>query len=134
MATLYDKYIQQASVFRCPSTEDQPMIYAAWVGGSYRASFGASPNQSSYGYDGRISKKASSDLAIGADMDGSSNDPKVTASNTTNHDDGINVLYFDYHVAWSQSNFSSADKNDNVFTTQTNWLADTDALIQRPAN
>ena len=131
LALLYDKYLNQVKVFRCPSTEDEPKIGAIWTGGAYRASFGAAPQQSSYGYDIRVSKKASSDMAIAADMDGTSNDPKSEASNTTNHDDGINVLYFDYHVAWQTSNYSSNNQFDNIFTPEAGWTVDTDTNIQR---
>jgi len=138
LGSLVPKFLSQEKVFRCPSTEDEPKTYHVWEGGSYRGSFGASPNWSSYGYDGQVSKKAYSTHAILGDMDGTSNDPTVEASNTTNHDDGINVLYFDFAVKWRTSNYCSNDINDNVFKEETAvdtsvdaWSDDTDSLILR---
>ena len=32
-----------------------------------------------------------------------------------NHDSGVNVMYFDGHVRWSETNFASDDREDNIF-------------------
>jgi prepilin-type N-terminal cleavage/methylation domain-containing protein/prepilin-type processing-associated H-X9-DG protein len=51
----------------------------------------------------------------------------------SNHDNGQNVMYFDGHVKWMETNYSSRDPNDNVFkpdgVTGNQWGADTDAYL-----
>jgi prepilin-type N-terminal cleavage/methylation domain-containing protein/prepilin-type processing-associated H-X9-DG protein len=47
----------------------------------------------------------------------------------SNHDNGQNVMYFDGHVKWVETVFSSRDPNDNVFNPQIGWGADTDAYL-----
>jgi len=46
-----------------------------------------------------------------------------------NHDNGQNVMYFDGHVKWMETVFSSRDPNDNIFNPQVGWGADTDAYL-----
>ena len=51
-----------------------------------------------------------------------------------NHDSGQNVMYFDGHVKWMDSNFSSDDLLDNIFVvnedaTSTAWGVDIDARL-----
>jgi prepilin-type N-terminal cleavage/methylation domain-containing protein/prepilin-type processing-associated H-X9-DG protein len=50
-------------------------------------------------------------------------------SKKSNHDNGQNVMYFDGHVKWMETNYSSRDPNDNIFNPQTGWGADTDAYL-----
>ena len=73
-----------------------------------------------------------------ADMDGSANVPSDADSNSTNHDGGNNILYFDGHVSWQTTNYASNDKFDNIFSQNRNmsstvagWSADTDCMIDR---
>jgi prepilin-type N-terminal cleavage/methylation domain-containing protein/prepilin-type processing-associated H-X9-DG protein len=47
----------------------------------------------------------------------------------SNHDNGQNVMYFDGHVKWMETTYSSRDPNDNVFNPQSGWGADTDACL-----
>jgi len=60
----------------------------------------------------------------------------------SNHDNGQNVMYFDGHVRWSQSNYASRDPSDNLYNPQGDWYttgwgswvneewgADTDAYL-----
>jgi prepilin-type N-terminal cleavage/methylation domain-containing protein/prepilin-type processing-associated H-X9-DG protein len=134
LALIYPKYMPQVSIFRCPSTEDNPDVASAWVAGAYRVSFYGPPKQPSYGYDNRVHKqRAGSGHVIGADMDGSGSDPNKQDSNTTNHDDGGNVLYFGGHVLYKLSNYCSNNEADNIFAEEpTPWEYDTDSWIQRP--
>jgi prepilin-type processing-associated H-X9-DG protein len=44
-----------------------------------------------------------------------------TRITTPNHNDGQNVMYFDGHVRWSQSNYASRDPNDNIYNPQGDW-------------
>jgi prepilin-type N-terminal cleavage/methylation domain-containing protein/prepilin-type processing-associated H-X9-DG protein len=46
-----------------------------------------------------------------------------------NHPNGQNVMYFDGHVKWMESVYSSRDPNDNIFCPQLAWGADTDACL-----
>jgi prepilin-type N-terminal cleavage/methylation domain-containing protein/prepilin-type processing-associated H-X9-DG protein len=46
-----------------------------------------------------------------------------------NHRDGQNVMYFDGHVKYMQTVYSSRDPNDNIFVPQVGWGADTDAYL-----
>jgi prepilin-type N-terminal cleavage/methylation domain-containing protein/prepilin-type processing-associated H-X9-DG protein len=48
---------------------------------------------------------------------------------TSNHNNGQNVMYFDGHVKWVESVYSSRDPNDNIFNPQVGWGADTDAYL-----
>jgi prepilin-type N-terminal cleavage/methylation domain-containing protein/prepilin-type processing-associated H-X9-DG protein len=52
-----------------------------------------------------------------------------TRSKKTNHDNGQNVMYFDGHVKWMESVYSSRDPNDNIFNPQIGWGADTDSYL-----
>jgi len=50
----------------------------------------------------------------------------------SNHDTGQNVLYFDGHVKWYETNYASRDPNDNIYCPNggtTQWGADTDAYL-----
>jgi prepilin-type N-terminal cleavage/methylation domain-containing protein/prepilin-type processing-associated H-X9-DG protein len=48
---------------------------------------------------------------------------------TANHTNGQNVMYFDGHVKWVDTVYSSSDGNDNIFCPQLNWEQDTDAYL-----
>jgi len=135
LAMMYPKFISQPRVLRCPNTEDEPEAKGEWEGGAYRAWFGKVEDGrgTSYGYDHRVYKKGSAEHAIVADMDGTSTDPAAVPPYTSNHDKGMNVLYFDYHVKWSTTNYCSNDGLDNIFARQPGWDPDTDSLIQRTA-
>ena len=127
---IYPDYIKTVNIFKCPSTEDQPKINAVYVNDVRYVSFGAAPYLPSYGYDDNISFRVmSSESAVSADMDGTSVVNPESA--TSNHRGGQNLLYFDGHVNWRQTNFASSDKNDNIWTTETNWSHDTDAHIRQ---
>jgi len=39
----------------------------------------------------------------------------------SNHTDGQNVMYFDGHVKWSNSNYASREPTDNIFNPQGCW-------------
>jgi prepilin-type N-terminal cleavage/methylation domain-containing protein/prepilin-type processing-associated H-X9-DG protein len=130
LALLYPTYVPTPEVFKCASTEDTPTISGTRPGVS-PGSFGVGKSKSSYGYDDIVSFRfAQPGLAVMADMDGSS----IMSPNspTANHSGGHNVLYYDSHVKWQQTNFCSQDKNDNIFeTAQSGWKADTDTFIIR---
>jgi prepilin-type processing-associated H-X9-DG protein len=50
-----------------------------------------------------------------------------------NHPNGQNVMYFDGHVKWVETVYSSRDPNDNIFcpnsTNGNQWDPDTDAFL-----
>jgi len=157
VALIYPRFLAQVKVFQCPSTEDQPTVYTSMDNGAYHCSFGTTPQWSSYGYDRNVHKsKAGSGHAIMADMDGTGSDSRKPDTNSTNHEGGENVLYFDGHVAWSTTNFCSNNPQDNIYRRQSatdteivppstvavlcnveedNWInydTDTDSYIERP--
>jgi prepilin-type N-terminal cleavage/methylation domain-containing protein/prepilin-type processing-associated H-X9-DG protein len=51
-----------------------------------------------------------------------------------NHGNGANVMYFDGHIKWSETNYASDDPKDNIYSqngglTGYQWGADTDAFL-----
>jgi len=175
-ALLYSDYVDTVKVWGCPSTPDRPVIWIQWeysngsldpdplkagkTGKFRRTSFGGDtavpPQWSSYGYDRYVGYRDSAPgLAVVADMDGTGH---VRGSDTTNHEGGQNVLFFDSHVAWETTNLCSAASVDNIYTNSCErgdpadlsnpqrgwtwqafnkyseglyWLPDTDSVIQR---
>ncbi len=134
LAMLYPEYMQQVKVFRCPSTEDEPVIGVAWNQGARWCSFGlAAPTWPSYGYDKFIAKsRAGSGHAIVADMDGTGCDADMPDTNSTNHQGGQNVLYFDGHVSWMTTNYCSNNSLDNIFVRNIVTTAGTDPATVSP--
>jgi len=132
LAMLYPDYLMQTRVFRCPSTEDDPVIASVYVQGGRQCTFGASPNWPSYGYDKYVSKsRAGSGHAIMADMDGTGVDPNAPDTNTTNHHGGQNVLYFDGHVSWATTNYQSNNALDNIYRRdRSGGIAGVEALFE----
>jgi len=51
----------------------------------------------------------------------------------SNHDNGQNVMYFDGHVKWMETVYSSRDPNDNIYKpdgqSPSPWGGDTDAYL-----
>jgi len=47
----------------------------------------------------------------------------------SNHDNGQNIMYFDGHVKWMETVYSSRDPNDNIFNPNLGWGMDTDAYL-----
>jgi len=131
LALLYPEYLPSAAVFHCRSTEARPQLRVVYINGRRYGEFESDQYFPSYGYDHDCGYRlVSPDGAIAGDMDGSSViDPN---SVTANHRGGQNVLFFDGHVAWRDSNYcSSGGGADNVFTSETGWSPDSDAYIRR---
>ena len=144
---LYPLYLDTGKAFRCPSTEDEPNLTTAmWdyttsaqIGDDYEYSNRVyTLNRSSYGYDCRIFPSAVSNHAILADMDGTWQMNRDTA--TQNHAGGQNVLFVDGAVLFTGVNFCSNAIEDNIFleagqtgtglaTADPVWHADTDSYI-----
>ena len=127
---LYPQYLYTAKPFRCPSTENEPyLIENTPAGGAYELSNrNYTLTDTSYGYDCRIYPAAVSNHAIYADMDGSYQYNRDTA--TQNHEGGQNVLYVDGAVQWKGNNYVSNCPLDNIYTEDA-WHADTDSLLLR---
>ena len=131
IANLYPQYLYTVRVFRCPSTEDEPLatVNAYGTAGDYEYSLrNWTLSDVSYGYDCRQAPSTVSSHAIMADMDGSWQHNHDTA--TQNHEGGQNVLYVDGAVKWQQSNYVSNDIIDNIYI-QNGWHADTDSYLSR---
>ncbi|MGD1001688.1 MAG: type II secretion system protein [Candidatus Brocadiia bacterium] len=102
-------------------------------------------NKCSYFYDELTSfRNADPDLAVACDADGQT----WTNSNgkyppyasiwfrtpVTNHKNGQNVMYFDGHVKWAETAYSSSDATDNIFCPNGSigggqWNPDTDSYM-----
>jgi prepilin-type processing-associated H-X9-DG protein len=135
IGSLYPQYLGTAKSFRCPGTEDVPSFVRNGVGPEKGEPYSAQAGrenwtlqQSSYGYDCRISPKAVAGHPVLADMPG----PRKSKEKKVRHQGraGMNVLYVDSHVRWKQDNFCSNDPNDNIFTEDP-WNADTDSYLLR---
>ena len=145
IANIYPQYLYTVKVFRCTSTENEPYctesVPVDGVGDPYTATNNLymyslrnwTLNDSSYGYDCRIYPSMVSSHAIMADMDGSWQNNRDTA--TQNHEGGQNVLYVDGSVKWLGNNYVSNDVTDNIYeegdgdATPAYWHADTDSWI-----
>lgn len=137
LSLLYPEYLEQARIFRCPSTNDRPQIDIRYPLGTInpllrrgfneingtgrRSSFGSEPVWASYGFDDKVHPaKAGSSAGQAADMDGTAaTDPR---SSTTNHSQGQNILYVDGSVRWSISNYATEAGLDNIFTMDGDWV------------
>ena len=136
LSLLYPQYVDGLDAFHCPSTDTDPAIDIYYSIGQRRSSFGNPagdpPTCTSYGYDDAIHyRDVKAGTAVYGDMDGSANDPN---SDTSNHTGGQNVLYFDGHVKWADTNYASQNVLDNIYTTNNSgvtWHADTDVVIKR---
>jgi len=156
IALLYPEYLNTCKPFRCPSTENEPYLVqntpviqgqstkpvsAQTATGAYWYSLrNYTMTDSSYGYDNRIYPSAVSNHAIYADMDGSYQNNKDTA--TQNHEGGQNVLFVDGAVTFKGNNYVSNEPSDNIYTEagfstaqgdEMGWHADTDSFINRSA-
>ena len=163
LALVYPGFLDDVNVFRCPSSEDRPLIYSEVIRGSRRTSFGTldwttgQRESTSYGYDAQTHfRDVAPSTAVIADMDGSSTtDPNT---NTANHMGGQNVGFFDGSVQWVTTNYASNDRFDNIYMPNLRsgdiigpgvsqddlpahddfsdngwWRPDTDSVIQRTA-
>jgi prepilin-type N-terminal cleavage/methylation domain-containing protein/prepilin-type processing-associated H-X9-DG protein len=142
-----------ASINQLPSNSGYNWTDPAWYTG-YEVT---TPNKCSYLYDELTNfRDIGPGQAIAADADGftwltaSGQRPSYTnvAAGTgygtamtatwsrlprkSNHDNGQNVMYFDGHVKWTETNYASRDPNDNVYMPNgaaNQWGADTDAYL-----
>ena len=130
LALLYPDFIDTALIFKCPSSKDSPKLTDPDTDGRYIFDE-AKPGWSSYGYDAETSFRATtSEDAVVADMDGSS----VLDRNSVlaNHGGGQNVLYWDGHVVWKNTNYASKLPSDNIYVDEGGDTGkDTDAFIRR---
>jgi prepilin-type N-terminal cleavage/methylation domain-containing protein/prepilin-type processing-associated H-X9-DG protein len=67
------------------------------------------------------------------------NDSYLRTPRKPNHDSGQNVMYFDGHVKWMETNYASDDPADNIYcpngaAAAYQWGADTDAWVWDEAN
>jgi prepilin-type N-terminal cleavage/methylation domain-containing protein/prepilin-type processing-associated H-X9-DG protein len=113
------------------NTSDPASFSGGEVGGS---------NKCSYYYDELTNfRDVGPGTAIASDADGQTwitaagKHPSYVSTwartKKANHDNGQNVMYFDGHVKWMETVYSSRDPNDNIFCAQFGWGADTDAVL-----
>jgi prepilin-type processing-associated H-X9-DG protein len=119
------------------NTTDPAAFSGAEVSGQFKCS---------YFYDELTNfRKIGPGQAIGCDADGQTwldahgNKPPYPSTGwirkprKPNHPNGQNVMYFDGHVKWMESVYSSRNPKDNIFcpnaTNGVQWDADTDAYL-----
>jgi len=83
-------------------------------------------------------RKPTAWTAYGNPTMGTTNPNRLRTPVKPNHDSGQNVMYFDGHVKWAETNYASDDPKDNIFCRQGDstsltegsiWGADTDAFL-----
>ncbi len=156
LAILYPEFVDDPHVFGCPHTEDRPMITIQYlpVGGNPKAirhvDFGPVSGNAkcSYFYDERSNfHTIAPGQAMACDADGmfwldaKDKYPAYDANWTRqprkpNHENGMNVMYFDGHVRWADMVYASDNPKDNIFCPNGGsadgsgqWGADTDAYL-----
>ena len=177
LALLYPAYVDNPKVFRCPSTNDVPVIQVWYVKGARHNGFGPASQydmdgdgqpgfqgdaaesdyrfwhdihgrenweneKCSYYYDSLTHfRDIGPSQAIAADADGMTwvqsdgSKPQYIGFGTAipilgdgpnaymwgrhprkpNHENGQNVMYFDGHVTWKETNYASDDPKDNIY-------------------
>ena len=151
LGQLYPTYVDNPKVFSCPSTADKTEVTVQWNEGCRWVTFGAvnTVQKCSYMYDEYTHfRDIGPSQAMAADADGyawregtgemATHDPIGDGSTIAswartprrpNHDSGQNVMYFDGHIKWSETNYASDDPMDNIYVHQAEWGADTDARV-----
>ena len=131
-------------------------IYLPVAGGCRWNRFGdgtvAQHNKSSYMYDPLSHfRDVGPSQAMAADADGYANNRQSDGTmvphsgswtrtpKQPNHDSGQNVMYFDGHIKWAETNYASDDPVDNIyeenFTVETSVQnTDVDAIVWDGAN
>jgi prepilin-type N-terminal cleavage/methylation domain-containing protein/prepilin-type processing-associated H-X9-DG protein len=118
-------YIENAGVFACLSTEDEPARELASTYGASNPLPDGPPDTLSYAYSPNISAKSSSTAAVLADK-----------SPSNHQGEGLNVCYNDGHVEWQHARTGSIDElkstsnpNDNIFA-QDSGLGKNDSWLR----
>ena len=120
LTLLYPDYLNTSGVFRCSN------ITSSWrrhnEGPMFPAGTPFAGTACHYGYTWRIPQKPPADFAIMATL------PGVFAEHGKPTD--WCVLYADGDVRWQKTPFCSHDPDDNIFSPEPGWSADTDSYIR----
>jgi prepilin-type processing-associated H-X9-DG protein len=114
LALLFAKaYLTAKEVLRCPSTDLQPQLWDDATGLAATNIEDADDVSTSYMYDSRCNPRANPMKAMAADELDELDTDANNESTTNNHDNGINILYYDGHVEWQNAiqNFYTFDQN-----------------------
>ena len=123
LSLLYDQYITAKKIFKCPSTQDDPLNPAVGLNiDGIQGLITAKPAGCSYGYDsqkaclGRL--EALAEIAPLVPFAADKPDPRNQLRNSPNHGNtGQNVLFYDGHVEWGPvQNVGLEDSGDHIFT------------------
>ncbi len=127
LGLLHPKYLRDAQLFHCPSTDDAP----AFVRGESGTNATYTLQASSYLYDPRIAPwHWSGKTVVMGDLAEPFYDGSMDRGPLSYHDRSANVLFADGHVEWTNNAFCSRNRNDNIYTEDP-WDADTDAYLVR---
>jgi prepilin-type N-terminal cleavage/methylation domain-containing protein/prepilin-type processing-associated H-X9-DG protein len=118
LSLLFNNYLSSEQVLKCPSTDTKPVA-------SPSVTLGLAGNvTTSYVYDGYKNPRANPMTAMAADDTANgagSGEYAQTATGgvddrTMNHENGTNVLYYDGHVEWQNSDMNFYILNEaNIF-------------------
>lgn len=113
MALMYDKYIDDVLLFKCPSDKNAKLIDPK----TFKAGDVPTAAQSSYGWDPlKQQDDGSSDVAYAADGGEVNGVNPADGTNSDCHgpDEGQNVLYLDFHVSWEMKP-TAGFAGDNIY-------------------
>ena len=129
LGQLYDKYVNDRKIFRCPSDSDVSETANLTLGTATTittANSTFSATTCSYGYDDRHTAAHDPGVALAADKGSST-------TNSTNHNlTGQNVLYLDGHVEWKGTTtcgYYDGTAYDNIFADNSASGTSTDSYI-----
>jgi prepilin-type N-terminal cleavage/methylation domain-containing protein/prepilin-type processing-associated H-X9-DG protein len=111
LSLLFDNYLSSEQVLKCPSTDTKPEVSGTTLTTSYLYDGAKNPRANP------MTAMASDDLANGTGT-GYADESTTTTGRLINHENGINVLYYDGHVEWQNSwlNFYTG-ATDNILTS-----------------
>jgi len=129
LGQLYDKYVNDRKIFRCPSdsgvTEQNNLAINA-ASDPLSANTDFTLSRCSYGYDHNHTIADDPGVALAADAMGS---PTTSTHNSDNHNiNGQNVLYLDGHVEWKGTTtcgYYDGTSYDNIYSDDGTATTDT---------
>jgi len=120
LSLLYDQYITARKIFKCPSTQDDPLNPALGLNiDRIQGLITTKPGGCSYAYDsqkaGLWRLKHLAEIASVVPFAADKPDPRNQLRNSPNHrNSGQNVLFYDGHVEWGTAD--AGFDGDHIFT------------------
>jgi len=119
LSLLFDQYISARKVFKCPSTDDDPV--------RLEVTRSLTPTGCSFGYDSQKGVLTNPGVAICADKPASSSGATRNSGNHANT--GQNILFYDGHVEWGPR-YTAGLNGDGIYNVMiTGAVMITDTFI-----